>query len=80
MQRQPINIIRDNKRKRCATCRHARLISYGLYEPLLAECTLQPNPYDRGGHPFAIMVANLQRCKQHDFRHSPANKEKRQKK
>lgn len=79
MDRQPINIIRDPQRKCCATCSHASLISIGPYEPLLAECLLQPNIYDDKRHPYIVMVANIEACKQHDWRKQPAVIDYRQK-
>ena len=78
--KKTINIIRDPLRRCCATCKHANLVSYGPYDPLLAECRLQPNFYDRDSNPYVVMVANGQVCKKHDWRHTPAEIEQRKKK
>lgn len=79
MQNPVINIIRNPQKKCCATCRHARLVSYSPHDPLLAECMLQPQQ-NHEGFPFTVMVANLQLCKHHDWRHTAADIEYRQKK
>lgn len=79
MQNPVINIIRDPKKVCCATCKHARLVSYAPHDPLLAECLLQPKT-DNPGFPYAVMIANAQRCKSHDWRTKPAEIEYRQKK
>lgn len=78
MPNKIINIIQDHKKKCCATCRHAHLVSYAPYDPLLAECDLQPNPYN-SHHPYIVMVANNQTCKRHDWRKDTATIEHRQK-
>ena len=73
------NIIRDSQRVCCATCKHAHLVSYAPHDPLLAECHLQPQP-DNLQFPYVVMVANIQWCKKHDWRHKPAEIEYREKK
>ena len=78
MPNKIINIIQDPKKKCCATCRHAHLVSYAPYDPLLAECALQPNPQSQK-HPFAVMVANVSSCKKHFFRNEKPEIEYRQK-
>ncbi len=78
MQNPVINIVRDPKRKCCATCKHAHLVSYAPYDPLLAECHRQPQS-DNIQFPFVVMVANGQTCKQHDWRHTAAEIEYREK-
>ena len=80
MQQNPVNnIIRDSQKKCCATCRHAHLVSYAPYDPLLAECHLQPQP-DNIAFPYVVMIANTHYCKKHDWRRRAAEIEYRQKK